>query len=202
MHQHKIQKYYLKVEKTSFKLWSKLKWKIEESRTSLVEKPFAKISKRYTLVWLCMFTHHHQFPPLPKCSTHGKEPSSISSFLRQERLHSVLFISSSRSYVRLRKTRSKRGKEQIPVLDHLLSIIQLPPNNDTTFLSCSWAALVVLPHIRWENTPCFILKEILSVLSKTFISHSLLFHEKVTVNFSPFLPISWIDPLRKRRWYR
>ncbi|ELK25978.1 Small subunit processome component 20 like protein [Myotis davidii] len=52
------------------------------------------------------------------------------------------------SYVRLRKTRSKGGKEQIPVLDHLLSIIQLPPNNDTTFLSCSWAALVVLPHIR------------------------------------------------------
>lgn len=177
--------------------------KIGENRTSLVEKPFAKISKRYTFVWLCIFTHHHQFPPLPKCSTHGKEPNSISSFLRQERLHSVLFISSSsfRSYVRLRKTRSKGGKEQIPVLDHLLSVIQLPPNNDTTFLSCSWAALVVLPHIRWEHTSCFILKEILSMLMKTFISHSLLFHEKASVNFSLFLPISWIGPLRKKRWY-
>ncbi|XP_019587661.2 small subunit processome component 20 homolog [Rhinolophus sinicus] len=51
------------------------------------------------------------------------------------------------SYLR-QKTRSKGGKEQVPVLDHLLSIIQLPPNKDTTFLSQSWAALVVLPHIR------------------------------------------------------
>uniref|UniRef100_A0A8C4MP86 UTP20 small subunit processome component n=1 Tax=Equus asinus asinus TaxID=83772 RepID=A0A8C4MP86_EQUAS len=45
-------------------------------------------------------------------------------------------------------TRSKGGKEQIPVLDHLLSIIQLPPSKDATYLSHSWAALVVLPHIR------------------------------------------------------
>lgn len=123
--------------------------KIGQSRTNLVEKSFTKISKQGTSVWLCIFTHHHQFPPLPKCSTHGKEPKSISSFFRQERLHSVLFISSScRSYVRLKKTRSKGGKEQMPVLDHLLSVIQLPPSNDSTFLSCSWAALVVLPHIR------------------------------------------------------
>ncbi|XP_031318808.2 small subunit processome component 20 homolog [Camelus dromedarius] len=46
------------------------------------------------------------------------------------------------------KTRSKGGKEQISVLDHLLSIIQLLPDKDTTYLSRSWAALVVLPHIR------------------------------------------------------
>ncbi|XP_059042634.1 small subunit processome component 20 homolog [Mustela lutreola] len=52
------------------------------------------------------------------------------------------------SYLRQKKTRSKGGKEQIPVLDHLLSIIQLPPNKDATYLSHSWAALVVLPHIR------------------------------------------------------
>uniref|UniRef100_A0A8D1FQR2 Small subunit processome component 20 homolog n=1 Tax=Sus scrofa TaxID=9823 RepID=A0A8D1FQR2_PIG len=52
------------------------------------------------------------------------------------------------SYIRQKKTRSKGGKEQISVLDHLLSIIQLPPNNDTTYLSWSWAALVMLPHIR------------------------------------------------------
>ncbi|KAM5255099.1 small subunit processome component 20 homolog isoform 2-T2 [Hipposideros larvatus] len=52
------------------------------------------------------------------------------------------------SYLRQKKTRSKGGNEQTPVLDHLLSIIQLPPNKDTTFLSNSWAALVVLPHIR------------------------------------------------------
>uniref|UniRef100_A0A2K6GGT3 UTP20 small subunit processome component n=1 Tax=Propithecus coquereli TaxID=379532 RepID=A0A2K6GGT3_PROCO len=52
------------------------------------------------------------------------------------------------SYVRQRRTRSKGGNKQFPVLDHLLSIIQLPPNKDTTYFSHSWAALVVLPHIR------------------------------------------------------
>ncbi|XP_061062117.1 small subunit processome component 20 homolog isoform X1 [Eubalaena glacialis] len=52
------------------------------------------------------------------------------------------------SNIRQKKTRSKAGKEQISVLDHLLSIIQLPPNKETTYLSWSWAALVVLPHIR------------------------------------------------------
>ncbi|NIG59314.1 small subunit processome component 20-like [Pontoporia blainvillei] len=52
------------------------------------------------------------------------------------------------SNIRQKKTRSKGGKEQISVLDHLLSIIQLPPNKESTYLSCCWAALVVLPHIR------------------------------------------------------
>ncbi|XP_057596489.1 small subunit processome component 20 homolog isoform X2 [Hippopotamus amphibius kiboko] len=52
------------------------------------------------------------------------------------------------SNIRQKKTRSKGGSEQISVLDHLLSIIQLPPNKDTASLSCSWAALVVLPHVR------------------------------------------------------
>uniref|UniRef100_A0A8B9WA81 UTP20 small subunit processome component n=1 Tax=Bos mutus grunniens TaxID=30521 RepID=A0A8B9WA81_BOSMU len=52
------------------------------------------------------------------------------------------------SYIRQKTTKSKEGKEQISVLEHLLSIIQSPPNQDTTYLSCSWAALVVLPHIR------------------------------------------------------
>ncbi|XP_045409087.1 small subunit processome component 20 homolog [Lemur catta] len=52
------------------------------------------------------------------------------------------------SYVRQRRTRSKGGNKQFPVLDHLLSIIQLPPKKDTTYFSHSWAALVVLPHIR------------------------------------------------------
>ncbi|KAF6340759.1 UTP20 small subunit processome component [Rhinolophus ferrumequinum] len=59
----------------------------------------------------------------------------------------LVFSQQTGSYLR-QKTRSKGGKEQVPVLDHLLSIIQLPPSKDTTFLSQSWAALVVLPHIR------------------------------------------------------
>ncbi|KAH0502963.1 Small subunit processome component 20-like protein [Microtus ochrogaster] len=51
------------------------------------------------------------------------------------------------SYLKQRETNSKR-REQSPVLDHLLSIVQLPPSNDSRYLSQSWAALVVLPHIR------------------------------------------------------
>uniref|UniRef100_A0A8I5NDF7 UTP20 small subunit processome component n=1 Tax=Papio anubis TaxID=9555 RepID=A0A8I5NDF7_PAPAN len=52
------------------------------------------------------------------------------------------------SYIKQKKTRSKGRNKQFPVLDHLLSIIKLPPNKDTIYLSQSWAALVVLPHIR------------------------------------------------------
>ncbi|XP_053439547.1 small subunit processome component 20 homolog [Nycticebus coucang] len=52
------------------------------------------------------------------------------------------------SYVKQMKTRSQGGNRQFPVLDHLLSIIELPPKNDTTYFSHSWAALVVLPHVR------------------------------------------------------
>ncbi|XP_003269959.1 small subunit processome component 20 homolog [Nomascus leucogenys] len=52
------------------------------------------------------------------------------------------------SYIKQKKTRSKGRNEQFPVLDHLLSIIKLTPNKNTTYLSQSWAALVVLPHIR------------------------------------------------------
>ncbi|XP_075407217.1 small subunit processome component 20 homolog [Tenrec ecaudatus] len=55
------------------------------------------------------------------------------------------------SYLKQMKTRSKEEKEPIPVLDHLLSIIQLPPSKDATYLSQSWAALVVLPHIRLRD---------------------------------------------------
>ncbi|XP_037369681.1 small subunit processome component 20 homolog [Talpa occidentalis] len=51
------------------------------------------------------------------------------------------------SYIRQRRIRSKGGNEQKTVLDRLLSIIQLPPSKDVC-LSHSWAALVVLPHIR------------------------------------------------------
>ncbi|KAM4881703.1 small subunit processome component 20 homolog [Thomomys bottae] len=52
------------------------------------------------------------------------------------------------SYLRQRKTRAEGRKEQYSVLNHLLTVIQLPPSKDTTYLSQSWATLVVLPHIR------------------------------------------------------
>uniref|UniRef100_A0A8C5L0M4 UTP20 small subunit processome component n=1 Tax=Jaculus jaculus TaxID=51337 RepID=A0A8C5L0M4_JACJA len=56
------------------------------------------------------------------------------------------------SYLSQRNTDSKGRKEQFPVLDHLFSILQLPPNKDATYLSHSWAALVVLPHISSVKT--------------------------------------------------
>ncbi|XP_040840145.1 small subunit processome component 20 homolog isoform X1 [Ochotona curzoniae] len=52
------------------------------------------------------------------------------------------------SYLRQKKSRSKGGKEQFPVLSQLLSIVQSPPDNESTYLSQCWAALVVLPHVR------------------------------------------------------
>lgn len=56
------------------------------------------------------------------------------------------FISSSNT----RQQTSKRqgGRAEVPVLDHVLSLIQLQQNEDVTDLSQPWVALVVLPHIR------------------------------------------------------
>ena len=65
------------------------------------------------------------------------------------------------------------------VLEHLLSIIQSPPKQDTTYLSCSWAALVVLPHVRWENQLCLIVKSVVADWWKYLSLIFLLFHEKV-----------------------
>ncbi|XP_016078659.1 PREDICTED: small subunit processome component 20 homolog isoform X2 [Miniopterus natalensis] len=78
----------------------------------------------------------------------NKAPPPTAGSMAIEKYPLVFSQQTVGSYVRQRKARSKGGKEQISVLDHLLSIIQLPPNNGATFLSCSWAALVVLPHIR------------------------------------------------------
>lgn len=92
------------------------------------------------LLQVCLFASslHLQLPPLFK--------------MHPYKLVIVLHICSLflpfRSYLQQRKTDSKRRKEQSPVLDHLLAIVQSPLNKDTTYLSRSWAALVVLPHIR------------------------------------------------------
>lgn len=49
-----------------------------------------------------------------------------------------------------RQQTSKRQGEQeeVPVLDHVLSLMHLPEKEDITDLSQPWVALVVLPHIR------------------------------------------------------
>ncbi|XP_044533441.1 small subunit processome component 20 homolog [Gracilinanus agilis] len=50
---------------------------------------------------------------------------------------------------RQKKTRTTGELEQLPVLGHILSLLQLPVNRGTSAsLSCPWAALVVLPHLR------------------------------------------------------
>lgn len=47
------------------------------------------------------------------------------------------------------QTSKRQGeKAEVPVLDHVLSLIHLPEKEDITNLSQSWVALVVLPHIR------------------------------------------------------
>lgn len=49
-----------------------------------------------------------------------------------------------------RQQMSKRQgeKAEVPVLDHVLSLMHLPEKEDISDLSQSWVALVVLPHIR------------------------------------------------------
>lgn len=49
-----------------------------------------------------------------------------------------------------RQQTSKRqgGRAEVPVLDHILSLIHFPEKEDITALSQAWVALVVLPHIR------------------------------------------------------
>ena len=142
-------------------------------------------------------------PPFPRRCTHGKGPvraqtsGGKSDYILLYLKHWFIFPS-FRSYGRQKKTRPHGGKEHNPVLDHLLSIIQLPPNKDATFLSHSWATLVVLPHVRWENTLCIMFKGTLSMLSKTLISHSLLFHEKPVWTF-PFPPHFLDRPLEKEK---
>ena len=130
----------------------------------------------------------------------------ILNFRGQKQLSPFLFLififSSFRSYIRQKTTKSKEGKEQISVLEHLLSIIQSPPNQDTTYLSCSWAALVVLPHIRWENQLCLIVKSILANWWKYLIVIFLLFHEKVVeCQFERFrFSLHFLDrPLEKEK---
>lgn len=56
------------------------------------------------------------------------------------------FIFSSNT--RQQTNKRQGGKAKVPVLDHVLSLIQLPENEDVTDLSQPWVALVILPHIR------------------------------------------------------
>uniref|UniRef100_A0A8B9R5P8 UTP20 small subunit processome component n=1 Tax=Anas platyrhynchos TaxID=8839 RepID=A0A8B9R5P8_ANAPL len=67
------------------------------------------------------------------------EPPTIGSMAFEK--YPLVFTESSVS-------KRQGGKAKVPVLDHVLSLIQLPENEDITDLSQPWVALVILPHIR------------------------------------------------------
>ncbi|KAM6214358.1 small subunit processome component 20 homolog [Rhynchocyon petersi] len=78
----------------------------------------------------------------------SKAPPPTAGSMAIEKYPLVFSQQTVASYLKQKKTKSKTKKGQMPVLDHLLSLIQLPPNKDAAYLSLSWSALVVLPHIR------------------------------------------------------
>ncbi|XP_067415819.1 small subunit processome component 20 homolog [Emydura macquarii macquarii] len=84
---------------------------------------------------------------LAKLILEKAEPPTIGSMAFEK--YPLVFTEPSIGY-NTRQQRSKKNGErkQMPVLDHILSLIQLPENKDVTDLSHPWAALVVLPHIR------------------------------------------------------
>uniref|UniRef100_A0A8B9R1B4 UTP20 small subunit processome component n=1 Tax=Anas platyrhynchos TaxID=8839 RepID=A0A8B9R1B4_ANAPL len=71
------------------------------------------------------------------------EPPTIGSMAFEK--YPLVFTESS---VRQQTSKRQGGKAKVPVLDHVLSLIQLPENEDITDLSQPWVALVILPHIR------------------------------------------------------
>ncbi|NWI16571.1 UTP20 protein, partial [Crypturellus soui] len=73
------------------------------------------------------------------------EPPTLGSMAFEK--YPLVFTESSASS-NIREQTSQGGRTQVPVLEHVLSLIQLPANEDIADLSQPWAALVVLPHIR------------------------------------------------------
>uniref|UniRef100_A0A663MTT8 UTP20 small subunit processome component n=1 Tax=Athene cunicularia TaxID=194338 RepID=A0A663MTT8_ATHCN len=71
------------------------------------------------------------------------EPPTIGSMAFEK--YPLTFTESS---VRQQASERQAGKAEVPVLDHILSLIHLPEKEDITDLSQHWVALVVLPHIR------------------------------------------------------
>ncbi|KAG8138018.1 hypothetical protein E2320_003952 [Naja naja] len=86
------------------------------------------------------------------------EPPSVGSMAYEK--YPLVFSESAKGMSR-RYLRSKKmgEKEEKTVLDHILSCIRFPTSRNTADISQSWAALVVLPHIRplvkEKTTPVF-----------------------------------------------
>ncbi|XP_075285568.1 small subunit processome component 20 homolog [Opisthocomus hoazin] len=75
------------------------------------------------------------------------EPPTIGS-MAFEKYPLVFTESPVSSNTRQQTSKRSGGKVEVPVLDHVLSLIHLPEEEDITDLSQPWVALVVLPHIR------------------------------------------------------
>ncbi|KAM8820065.1 small subunit processome component 20 homolog [Eudromia elegans] len=73
------------------------------------------------------------------------EPPTLGSMAFEK--YPLVFAESSTS-CNIRHQTSQGGRTQVPVLEHVLSLIQVPANEDIPDLSQPWAALVVLPHVR------------------------------------------------------
>ncbi|XP_008939761.1 PREDICTED: small subunit processome component 20 homolog, partial [Merops nubicus] len=71
------------------------------------------------------------------------EPPTIGSMAFEK--YPLVFAESS---IRQQTNERQEGKTEVPVLDHVLSLIHLPEQEDISDLSQPWVALVVLPHIR------------------------------------------------------
>ncbi|KAF4793836.1 Small subunit processome component 20 like protein [Turdus rufiventris] len=75
------------------------------------------------------------------------EPPTIGSMAFEK--YPLVFTEASVSANTRQQTSKRQGeKAEVPVLDHVLSLMHLPEKEDISDLSQSWVALVVLPHIR------------------------------------------------------
>ncbi|XP_072856319.2 small subunit processome component 20 homolog isoform X1 [Pogona vitticeps] len=83
---------------------------------------------------------------LAKLILEKAEPPSVGSMAFEK--YPLVFTDSAKGGRRQLRNKKTEGKEEKTVLDYILSCIQLSENKSPADLSKSWAALVVLPHLR------------------------------------------------------
>uniref|UniRef100_A0A8C2Y8I8 UTP20 small subunit processome component n=1 Tax=Coturnix japonica TaxID=93934 RepID=A0A8C2Y8I8_COTJA len=86
---------------------------------------------------------HQAMAILAKLILVKAEPPTVGSMAFEK--YPLLFTDSN---TRQQTNKRQGGRAEVPVLDYVLSLIQLPENEEITDLSQPWVALVVLPHIR------------------------------------------------------
>nr|XP_056703398.1 small subunit processome component 20 homolog [Euleptes europaea] len=114
------------------------------------EKQFLPSLLEYTEHYICgddPLAQEEALAALAKLILEKAEPPTVGSMAFEK--YPLIFMESCQGSGR-RQLRSKKTeeKEQKTMLDYILSCIQLPENRNMADLSLTWAALVVLPHIR------------------------------------------------------